>query len=71
MRKSHREAEQLLKSLGLTVLGRERGGKHHMIRFSDAAGHEYRHSLPHDMTNPRGWKNWLSDVKKRLVHERS
>ena len=65
MRKQHRDAERLLRGMGFTILARERG-KHHKFRLRTPDGREVVQPIPHDLSAPRFWKNFESQLRKTL-----
>jgi hypothetical protein len=65
MRKSHREGERLILSMGFKVIESGRG-KHHYWILETPAGKRFKCVIPQDTTEGRFWNNFRSQLRKHL-----
>jgi hypothetical protein len=65
MRKSHREAERIIAELGLAIVETYKT-KHQTFVLRAPDGRTFRAQLAHDMSAPRQWHNWKSQLRRQL-----
>lgn len=65
MIKVHREALQLIRSLGFTVLSSGKG-KHPYWWLRSPAGHTFKYTIPNSRSDPRMRKNMEAQLRKYL-----
>jgi hypothetical protein len=65
MRRAFREAEKIIAELGLTIVETYRSRHQtYVLRTSD--GRTLNTQVPHDMSAPRQWKNWRTQLRRRI-----
>jgi hypothetical protein len=65
MRKCFREAEKIIAELGLTIVESYRS-KHQTYVLRAHDGRTFNAQVPHDMSAPRQWKNWRTQLRRRI-----
>lgn len=65
MRKSHREAERLLRELGFVIVTTGRS-KHHYWILRAPTGKTFKQPIPHATEGPNFWQNWKSQLRRHL-----
>ena len=65
LRKSFREAEQLIRSMGFKIIGSGRS-KHQYWILETPGGRRFKQPIPHDTAEPRFWNNWKTQLRRQL-----
>jgi hypothetical protein len=65
MRKSHREGERLILSMGFKIIESGRG-KHHYWLLRTPDGKQFKQPIPHSTAEGRFWDNFRSQLRKHL-----